>query len=326
MGAAFDRVLIADELLIDAREAVASAGTPAAGYAGYEPLADDVVVSRVEPEELEKAVEAAQQVATTLGNWQRVASSRLQFEGHVQDPALRPWDSSLRVASSRDCPLCCDDVALRNLAESEGIQAFGTYALHEVLALEKGNDWLPRPTDMKIRLLRARVADVPTSLLELQEAADDRDGSDDAVNLFLGRPVSWQDPSEALPWYLRRVSALMAASWSREIPDLLFMACCGSGSAVVVDQRRAALGEILGATLWEVWDPTMAPALLRCSRFATRRIDPSAEVNPLCDAVRHLLTFLGNQLESDIAAQIVTSIFSQSAPADKLTVASIVLE
>ena len=86
MGAAFDRVLIADELLTDEREAVASAGTPAAGYAGYEPLVGDVVVSRVEPEELEQAVEAAQQVAATLGNWQRAASSRLQFAGHVQDP------------------------------------------------------------------------------------------------------------------------------------------------------------------------------------------------------------------------------------------------
>ena len=326
MGAVFHRVLIADELLTDAREAVTSAGTPAAAYAGYEPLVDDVVVSRVEPEELEQAVEAAQQVAATLNSWQRVVSSRLQFADRVQNPGMRPWDSSLRVASSKDCPLWCDDVALRKLAESEGIPTFGTYALYEVLALEQGKDWLPSPTDMKMRLLRARIADVPISLLELQEAVDDSDGVDAAVNLFLGRQFSWRDPSETLLWYLKRVSGLIAASWSQVIPDLLFMASCGLGSAVVADQRQAALGEILAATLWEVWDPTMAPTLLKCSRFATRRIDPSAEVNPLHDAVRHLLTFLEDKFKPEMAAQIVMSIFSRAEPADKLAVASIVFE
>ena len=326
MGAAFHRVLIADELLTDEREAVTSAGTPAAGYAEYEPLVDDVVVSRVEPEEVEQAVEAAQQVAATLGRWQRVVSSRIQFADRVQNPGLRPWDSSLRVASSKDCPLWCDDTALRKLAESEGIPTFGTHALYEVLALEQGNDWLPSPTDMKMRLLRARIADVPISLLQLQEAADDSDGVDAAVNLFLGRPLSWRDPSEALAWYLKHVSTLMAASFIQENPDLLFMASCGLGSAVVADQRQAALGEILAATLWEVWDPSMSPTLLMCSRLAARRIDPSTDVEPLYDAVRHLLTFLEDKLEPDVAAQIVMSILSAAEPVDTLTVASLVLD
>ena len=221
MSAAFDRVLVADELLIDARAAVTSAGTPAGAYAWYEPLVDDVVVSRVAEEELTQAVEGAQQTIAVLDRWPRVPSSRLRLAGRSEQPPLGAWDASLRVASSRDCPLWCDDVALRNLAESEGIQTFGTCALYEVLALEQGKDWLPNSTDLKMRLLRASVADVPSSLLELQEAADDSDGVDAALNLFLGRPLSWRDPLEALLWYLKRVSALIAASSSQEIPDLL---------------------------------------------------------------------------------------------------------
>ena len=206
MGTAFDRVLVADELLIDAREAVTSAGTPAGAYAGYEPLIDDVIVSEVKPEELRQAVAATQQIAETLGRWQRVPSTRLEFKDRPQLASLKPWDASLRVALDKGCPLWCDDAALRHLAKSEGITAFGTYALYEVLALEQGNGWLPRPTDMKMRLLRAHIADVPIALPELQEAADDRDGGDTAVGLFLGRAFSWRDPSVTLPWYVDRVA------------------------------------------------------------------------------------------------------------------------
>lgn len=302
-----------------------SAATPAGAYVGYEPAIDDVVASRVEPEEREQAVEAARRVAATLVRWQRVPSVRLQFAGRPHRRSLRPWDSSLRVASSRDCALWCDDVALRNLAESEGIVVFGTYALYEVLALEQGNDWLPSPTDMKMRLLRARIADVPISLPVLQEAADDRDGADSAVSLFLGRPISWGDLLATRAWYLNRVSALTAASLGREIPDLLFIASCGLGSAVLADQRQAALGDILAATLWAVWDTTKSPMLLTCSRLAARQVDPSANVDPLHDAVRHMLDLLENRLEADIAAQIVMSIFSQVEPSDELVVAALVL-
>ncbi len=325
MGAAFHRVLIADELLTDAREAVTSAGTPAAAYAGYEPLVDDVVVSLVEPEELEQAVEAAQQVAAALGCWQRVVSSRLHFADRVQKAELRPWDSSLRVASSKDCPLWCDDVALRNLAESEGIPTFGTYALYEVLNLGEGNDWLPSPAAMKMRLLRAQIADVPISLQELCEAADDSTGPDAAVSYFLGRPFSWRNPSETLAWYLDRVERMMSTSCRQGIPGLLFNASHGLGSAMNPEGRQAAMGRILAASLWTVQDPTMLPMLLMCSRFAARRIDPEADVDPVPDAVADLLTFLENELDAETAAQAAMSIFSHAEPVDRLTVASIVV-
>ena len=325
MGAAFRRVLVASELLIDARSAVTSAGTPAAGYVGYEPLVDDVVVSMVEEQELEQAVEAAQQVATMLSRWQRVRSSRLRLAGLPEHPALRPWDASLRVASHRKCALWCDDLALRNLAESEGITAFGTYALYEVLALDRGMDWLPAERDMKMRLLRAQIADVPLSLQELQGAADANDGSDAAVGYLLGRPFSWIDTSETLAWYLERVEGLMAASRRQEIPGLLFNAACGLGSVVQLADRPTVLGEILAATLWTVCDPALAPMLLMCSRIASRRIDASTNIDPLHNAVPCLLQFLEDNAKADTAAQIVMSMFSQAEPTDKLAVASMVV-
>lgn len=322
MGAAFDRVLIADELLIDAHEAVDSAGTPAGAYAGYEPMIDDVIVSEVKPEELRQAVKATQQIANTLSHWQRVPSARLEFKDRPQQAALKPWDSSLRVALNKGCPLWCDDAALRHLAESDGITTFGTYALYEVLVIEQGNEWLHHPTDMKTRLLRAGIADVPISLPELREATDDRNGSDPAVGLFLGRPFSWRDPSETFPWYVDRVATLKAAAMSQRIPGLLFEASCGLGVAVDSEHRPAALGELLAVTLWTACDPKISPKLITSSRVAARRIDFSAYVDPLNDTVTQLSEFLEEHVEADTAAQYIMSIFSTADTADKLTVAS----
>lgn len=326
LATAFNRVLVADELLIDARNSVTSAGTPAAGYAGYEPLVDDVVVSWVEDLELEKAVALAEQVAAVMGRWQREPSGRLQLTPRSKHPALRPWDASVRVASNRSCALWCDDLALRHLAESEGVATFGTYALYEVLALEQGNNLLPMLRDIQIRLLREMIADVPMSMAELREAADDSDGPDPAVGSFLSRPFSWQDASGTLGWYLDRVQTLVAASSKHCVPDLLFSASCGLGSAVAPADRQEALGQILAATLWTVGDPTMSPMLLKCSRLAARRIDPLADVDPLSNTVRGLLERLEADIGAGMATQTAMFFFSEVDSVDKRTVASAILE
>ncbi len=326
LAAAFTGVLVADELLMDARDSVRSAGTPAAGYAGYEPLVDEVVVSRVEEGELEQAVQVAQQVLSALGRWQRVSSARIQPDGHPQEECLRPWDASLRVALDRGCALWCDDVALRHLAETEGIATFGTYALYEVLAVEQGGVSVPPAADLKMRLLRAYIADVPVSLKEIQQASDDRDGADVAVGRFLGRPFIWSDPPSTLDWYLKRVTALSATTANNEVADLLFSASCGLGAAVTTSDRPTALGRLLAATLWTVRDPATVPMLIMCSRYAARREDATADVDPLPDAVRDLLTFLEAETEAADAPQMVLSLFSQAESADRRAVAAVVIE
>lgn len=322
IGAVFSQVLVADELLADARAAVTSAGTPAAAYVGYEPLVGDVVFSTVEEEELKQAVEAAQQVVDMLKKWQRVPSSRIRLEGRSPHPAFQTWDSSIRVASNRGCALWSDDIAMRHYAELAGIATFGTYALYEVLVLEADGGWLPASRDLKLRLLRARIADVPLTLQELREATEQRTAID-AVAKYLGRPFSWNDPSTMFDSYLGLVDMLQAA-YPEDVPAVLFEASCGLGSVVEPAARQDALGRILAATLWTVSDEAMTPVLVTCSRYAARRIDPVADVDPLPAAVKALLEFLVNELDAGVAAQTVISIFSQAETADRLTVESLV--
>ena len=190
----------------------------------------------------------------------------------------------------------------------------------------RGNDWLPSPVEMKMRLLRAQIADVPISLPELCEASDDSAGPDVAVGSYLGRPFSWRNPfRKTFAWYQHRVEMMMSMSSKQGIPGLLFNAAHGLGSAVGPEGRQAAMGGFLRHRCGPC-------KTLRCRRccscaveFAARRIDPVADVDSLPDAVAELLTFLENELGAGTAAQAVTSIFSHAEPADRFTVASLVV-
>ena len=225
-------------------------GTQAVGYAGYEPLTGDVVYSAVEDGEREQEVESAERLVAALGRWQRVPSGRIQPAGHPREDVLRPWDASIRVALDRGCALWCDDAALRRLARSAGVATFGTYALYEVLASEVGVGGLPRYVELKMRLLRARIADVPISLSELSEAVEGCGGPDTGLEFFLGRPAIWREDADgALGWYLGRVNTFLAGSNRWHVPGLLLAASYGLGSAVAPPQQQAAIGSVLAETL-----------------------------------------------------------------------------
>ena len=110
---------------------------------------------------------------------------------------MRPWDASIRVALHRQCALWCDDLAMRRLAEHVGVATFGTWALYEALASAPAGAWLPPPTEMKMRLLRARIADVPITVPELVDATDRSAVLDFAVSAYLSRPLPWTSDLQA---------------------------------------------------------------------------------------------------------------------------------
>ena len=211
------------------------------------------------------------------------------------------------------------------MAAAAGVPAFGTYALYEALSASDEAGDLPGQTEMKMRLLRARIADVPIGIGVLAEAADDSEGPDPAIALFLGRPASWSDnPEDVLNWYLGRAAALMAGPHSEHLAGLLIASCCGLGAAVAPEHRTSAIGRVLADTLWQINDPAMTPVLLEASRLAGRLIDLAADLDPLEYATRRLVEILrSHQVDPEMTIWIVRAIFSQAQPADKLAASSI---
>ena len=247
--------------------------------------------------------------------WPLPSLPRLEEEG------FRPWDASLRVAASVGVhALWCDDLALRALAEAQGIPSFGTWALCEALSATPYGAWLPTATEMKMRLLRAQIADVPISLRDLNEAVDDSNGPDPAVRLHLSRPHVWrQNPVEPLTWYLHRVQTMIGGQHRQWIPPLLNAACRGQGADVTATHRQTAIGAILATTLPAVGDPEAVPALLAASRYAANQLDPIDWPDPLPAAAKHLLRVLATNIEPGPTALTLVRMFSHAEPQDRTT-------
>ena len=326
LARAFQSVLIGDELIFDARRAIISVNQPIAGYAFYDPVLGRATMSVVDEHQRAAMRERAETTLQILDDWQSVRSGPLAPPEVAEEHSLRPWDAALRVALDRQCALWCDDLALRSLAESLGISSFGTWALYEALSVTPAGGWLPQPLDARLRLLRARIADVPIALHEIAEAANEVDSPDEIVGAYLIRPLVWiQSLNDVFDWFLDRVSALTAQPDERRVPGLLYVAAHGLGAAVAPERRFAAIGALLAGTIGRVADPSAVPALLAASRYAARELDPCGEEDPLEHAVRQLLRALESTIGPGQAARDVVRMFSEIEPADRHTVASIVL-
>ena len=198
-AAAFKRVLIADDLVTDARSAVVSMSLPVAGSAFNDPVAGGLRLTDIQ-EQHAHCREKVARLADILQRWRSVPSgglaARWDDETAELDAAdLSPWDASLRVASNRQCALWCDDIALRRWARSEGIPTFGTFALWEVLTSRTDTSLSLELAELKSSLLREGIADVPLTWDELTAIAD-ADSTGRAAFNFLARPAEAARPGE----------------------------------------------------------------------------------------------------------------------------------
>ena len=327
LGNAFESVLVADELVGDARVAVADAKLPRQGVVHHDPVLDRPVPIQIDERQRELAQQRAEAALAILNSWQIVRSAPLRPPPPVEVGEWWPYFASIWVAAARSGrALWCDDIALRAIAEAHGVPAFSTWALYEALASTGPLNDLRPGSEIKMGLLRARIADVPLSLSELTEGLDEGDGPDTAVAHFLQRPCVWlQYRSEALQWYMDRVKALCEGLNRHHLPELLYAAALGLGSAVVASDRQGAIGGMLAATLMSASEPAMTPVLLAASRYAARATDLSLELDPLDGAVNHLLRTLESNLDAGSAAQRVVWLFSEAERSDRLSVTAIVL-
>ena len=324
LAGVFSRVLVPDQLLADASVAVAEAKTRGDGTMWYESAHDQIAFREFSQQEKDRMVKSAEGVVVALKKRQRAPSGDVRPEWYpdaVAEPLV--WDSALRVAAARGCPLWCDDAGLRGWADTLGIASFGTYALYEALEGHPARDGLPGGLATKMDLLRAHIADVPIGWSEVAEAADDRGGPDPAWELWLGRPATWREPDVAAG-FAHRIREL-EQRWAHHIPNLLHAACRGLGAAVVDHDRKAALGWILAGALLELSDPaSFAAGVVDAARVAAAGRDRRPRIDPLPAAAEFLLAAYEADTDAATAAQKLLSVFS-SLPPDDLRIAASVI-
>lgn len=322
-AAQFKRVLIADDLVADARSAVVNTSLPVAGMAINDPLAGGLRLADVEDQHALLRDNVAR-LADIVQQWRSVSSGAIAARWDDETTDLKPWDASLRVASNRQCALWCDDLALRRWAHSEGIPTFGTYALWEVLAASEDTELSLQMGDLKSTLLRTGIADVPLSWDELTAIADD-DTSGQAAFNFLARPASWHQLPATLRWYFNRFEQAVASADTAAMFGLLRAASLGAGTSVDPLVRRRLLRDLLAVAVLAARDHDAVPALVLASRYACREIHPSADFDVLPDAAVALFDAHMTDMTPSQAAQAVVALFGGCEEKDRLAVLSAVL-
>ena len=324
----FDRVLVPDQLLTDASRAITDAKMTGDASLSYEPSLDQIMITEFSAEDKNRMVESAESVLSDLRSQQRTPSSDIRPEWYPPPsdlPHTLDWDAALRVAAVRRFALWCDDAAMRHLADSAGVATFGTYALYEALDGQPVRDLLPGSIDMRMKLLRARIADVPINLEEMIQATDDSNGPDTAWALWLVRPASWQDPGIAFARHVHRMQMLADGHLPRHVPELVYASCLGLGSAVADSERPNAMGAVLAGSLLELEDAErMADLLVANARAASAHLDPRGRPDPLPSAATMLLQAYETATDASVAAQKLIHSFSRLPSDDRRIVASVI--
>lgn len=334
----FRRVFIADELVYDARAMVLSASLPVVGYAGHFPAAGGLSVTQITEQQRQQINDEAARLVEIMHGWHSAPSARLRTplsigggDSGVDENHLRPWDASLRVAAEKQCVLWCDDLALRELAESVGIRTFGSYALCEVLDAEPGTGDLPTVNEIKAQLLRSGIADVPLTREELSAIASADDSTDLAAIRFLDRPLSWARPQLVLEWYASRVGELASDPDRDRLVQLVRAACCGRGMAVEPANREAVMGEVLATTLNAVRlsavdSAERIPGVLEAGEYASRQVVPSGSLHILQQALTILYNGFVAQFGPTLASAILREkLFARTSDVVRNTLAAVIL-
>ena len=324
LASVFKRVLVADELVADARAATLSASTPVAAHAIHDPVLGGVRLAE-EGDRRDQLRDSLARLQQILRGWRSVPSGRVTAPWSGQGEDWRTWDASLRVALDRGCALWCDDIALRAWARSEGVPTFGTYALCEVLATDPNIDLPLRLDDLKARLLSAGIADVPLTWPELSDIANADDDTDLPAIQFLSRPLSWGHLPNTLRWYRERFTMIANGPDKYRVLGILRAATYGSGMSVELPLRRTVTACILAEAVGTLRDPELTPALVIASRYACQDVDPSGNLDVLGDAAESLWQACRTDMSPAEAAQAVLELFAQCDDADRTIVTTAIL-
>lgn len=233
-----------------------------------------------------------------------------------------PWLAPVELAIQEEAPLYSDDIALRSLARSLGVQTFGTVALLSALA-EAGLS-LPEDNEtLQIQLAQGFVVDLPLSDDALRTIGDREEWRPGSLSFMTARPHFWKHPAEALNRFLSLYRRAEDAN-PETAPSWVYAASSGVGRVIAPADAAGAVGELLAAVTATtgLWDPDTFKKNLEAARAG---LASGHEGDPLPRACAVLCQSLANTLGHAQGSQALLSLVAALGRDDRLVTLHIIL-
>lgn len=291
----FRRLLVPDPTVSDIDAAVASLSLDRAGFLGWDDLEERPVMTGPDPERDRERLDAARGLRGRLEPFDTRPCTNLSTFPHF-DMKDSAWLAPLQIALDEDLPIYSDDLALRRLARSLDVSAFGTVAVAEALA-EEGRIAEQDRDQWLLVLHDNRVVDVLADVESV--TSGDRDLY--AVAVSLGRPWPWAQADA-----VRRLLTFLKDTGDDElIAAAAHWFAVGSCRSVNADANLHNCSLIISEFHTDVASVAAAPRATALVRRAC--IDRGLE-DPLPAATRRLRESLAAEVGDDEAAQLTVQI------------------
>ncbi|MFD8646468.1 PIN domain-containing protein [Streptomyces mirabilis] len=282
------------------------------------------VAIHVVPQEQASALRRTLERATDLlRSLPRVARPELRVLPKLADVrSTEAWLTALDYAKEHDLVLWCDDRALRAIARSLGVPAFGTLALVDACQREQTMT-PPEAMALTAELLRHFYMDIPFSR-DLYGFAARADGwHARGVAAAIARPTAWADAQAVVRLVLDAVAQIIdsepahASAW-------LTAAYTGLWRATPPSHRPSNLRKLSIEALTQPWvSASSMPFLLTGLRDGIAEVEGGDD--PLTAALARYYGALVQQMGHPEAGTAFMYLFSNAAEADKSAAARIVL-
>ena len=242
------------------------------GWLGWDPHSERPVFTQYPEEVTERWANEAEDLVAALDG----CHVRADPPSDNDEPRHRIWSAPIRLARERGLSLVADDAALRAVARSEGVPAFGSLQLLEAL-VQDGMLPADAPEESYRRLMAVRAAELPLIRRLCQIARDEQWNPNGYAAFLLTRPTTWLPLADGWHAYTALITALPekkpqdAADWCTAALGGL---CLVTAPATV----PAAASALVASTMLELRDGAALPLLLDRANRVVRRFAPDTDL------------------------------------------------
>lgn len=237
----------------------------ASGFLGWDPQTNQVRFREVSLLERAEAVERVEAMTKAGASTVRIHVQNLGRLEELDDQGLRPWTTALAAAANQGAALWSDDCALRQVARSLGIQAFGTLALMEArLRVQLDSTEDPATIEIAVKnyqlkmyeMARHLVVDLPLGREGVKQLAEIHDWEPIPSAVPLLRAEWWQHEPDSIDAYVD-ILQTVPEDHRGQLVEWQAMAMIGITESNSADPKKAALSLALLAVLGFGPNPTL---------------------------------------------------------------------